>query len=100
MSKGGGIFRRLGRAVGNVAAGYDRAKDAGPRRDAQRCMLAVMAEDPEASDKDLARRAKERLADQHGVDDVRLDWVTTDAIARLRRALAVAALERRKKESE
>lgn len=100
MGKGGGIFRRLGRAVGNVAAGYDREKDAAPRRDAQRCMLAVMAEDPDASDKEVARRAKKRLVDEHGEDDVRVDWVTPDAVARLRRALAVAALERKKSARE
>ena len=73
-----GIFRKVGRAVGNVAAGYSRAKDAEPRRDAQRCMLAAMAEDPDASD--------------------RLDFVSTKAVTNLRRALAVAALERRKEE--
>ena len=98
MSKGGGggIFRRLGRAVGNVAAGYDREKDAVERRDAQRVMLAVMAEDPDASDKEVVRRARKRIETEHGAEDVRLDWVTGAAVERLRRALAVAALERKK----
>lgn len=98
-----GIFRRIGRAVGNVAAGYDRAKDAGPRRDAQRCMLASMGEDPDASDKVIASRARKRLAAEHGEDDERLDFVSAKAVENLRKALAVAALERtkeRKKESD
>jgi hypothetical protein len=95
MSKGGGVFRRLGRAVGNVAAGYDREKDAVPRRDAQRCMLAVMAEDPDATDKEVVRRARKRLSAEHGDDDERLDFVSIAAVERLRKALAVAALERR-----
>lgn len=96
MSKGGGgIFRRFGRAVGNVAAGYDREKDAASRRDAQRIILALMAEDPDASDREIARRAKKRLADEHGADDARLDFATSVAVERLRRALAVAALERK-----
>lgn len=98
MSKGGGgIFRRLGRAVGNVAAGYDREKDAGPRRDAQRCILALMAEHPDASDDEIARRARKRLAKEHGEDDARLDFATKVVVERLRRALAVAALERQSK---
>jgi hypothetical protein len=91
-----GIFRKLGRAVGNVAVGYGRAKDAEPRRDAQRCMLAVMGEDPDASDKEIAKRARKRLAAEHGEDDDRLDFVTPKAVENLRRALAVAALERKK----
>lgn len=95
-----GIFRRVGRAVGNVAAGYDRAKDAAPRRDAQRCILALMVEDPDASDKEIARRAKKRLAAEHGGDDDRLDYATPVAVERLRRALAVAALERQKEEKK
>ena len=97
---GGGIFRRLGRAVGNVAAGYDRAKDAAPRRDAQRVLLEVMAEDPDASDEVIASRGRKRLAKEHGDDDVRLDWATPVAVERLRRALAVAALERKKDAGE
>jgi hypothetical protein len=95
-----GIFRRIGRAVGNVAAGYDRAKDAAPRRDAQRCMLALMAEDPDASDKAIATRARKRLATEHGDDDERLDFVSTKAVENLRRALAVAALERKNERDE
>jgi hypothetical protein len=95
-----GFFRRIGRAVGNVAAGYDRAKDDAPRRDAQRCMLAVMAEDPDASDKAIAARSRKRLAADHGKDDERLDFVTPEAVERLRRALAVAALERKKAETQ
>ena len=95
-----GFFRRIGRAVGNVAAGYEREKDAGPRRDAQRCILALMAEDPDASDKVIAARARKRLATEHGEDDERLDFATAVAVERLRKALAVAALERRKEEKE
>jgi hypothetical protein len=91
-----GIFRRVGRAVGNVAAGYERAKDTGPRRDAQRCMLALMSEDPDASDEIIARRARRQLAAEHGDGDERLDFVTPKAVLRLRQALAVAALERMK----
>jgi hypothetical protein len=100
MSKGGGIFRRLGRAVGNVAAGYDREKDAEPRRDAQRCMLAVMADDPDATDKDVVRRARKRLAAEHGEENERLDFVSVAAVERLRKALALAALERRKESKQ
>lgn len=95
-----GIFRRIGRAVGNVAAGYDRAKDAGPRRDAQRCMLALMAADPDASDKAIASRARKQLAAEHGEDDERLDFATATAVGLLRKALAVAALERKRGEEK
>ena len=95
-----GIFRRIGRAVGNVAAGYDREKDGAPRRDAQRCMLALMAEDPDASDKLIAARAKKQLGAEHGADDERLDFVSAAAVERLRKALAVAALERKKEEKK
>ena len=101
MSKGGGgIFRRLGRAVGNVAAGYGSEKEAAERKEAQRVMLALMAEDPDASDKEIAKRARKQLAEAHGKDDVRLDWATEAAVARLRKALAVAALERQKANSK
>jgi hypothetical protein len=95
-----GFFRRVGRAVGNVAAGYEREKDAAPRRDAQRCMLALMAEDPDASDEAIARRAKKQLRAEHGKDDDRLDFVTPAAVERLRKALALAALERRKEQKK
>ena len=86
--------------MGSVAAGYDRAKDAGPRRDAQRCMLALMAEDPDASDKVIASRARKRLGAEHGEDDERLDFVSTNAVLNLRKALAVAAVERTKERGE
>lgn len=95
---GGGIFRRFGRAVGNVAAGYGSEKDSAERKDAQRCILALMSEHPDASDADIAKRARKQLATEHGKDDVRLDWATEAAVARLRKALAVAALERQKAE--
>lgn len=58
-------------------------------------MLASMAADPDANDDEIARRAKNRLADEHGPDDERVDFATPAAVERLRRALAVAALERR-----
>jgi hypothetical protein len=97
--KRGGIMHRLGRAVGNVAAGYARETDAVERRDAQRAILAVMADEPDATDEKVARLAKKRLARDHGEDDPRLDWASPPAVGRLRRALAVAALERRKGDS-
>lgn len=108
MSKsGGGIFRRLGRAVGSVAAGYESEKDAKTRKEAQRIMLAVMADDPDASDKDTARHARKRIAEEHADDDDAnaervnelIEWVTPEAVGRLRRALAVAALERQQQQA-
>lgn len=95
-----GFFRRVGRAVGSVAAGYQRTKDEAPRRDAKRCMLALMAEDPDASDEAIASRARKKLAKEHGEDDDRLDFVSPKAVENLRRALAVAALERKKEHDE
>ena len=62
-----------------------------------------MGEDPDASDKVIASRARKRLAAEHGEDDERLDFVSAKAVENLRKALAVAALERtkeRKKESD
>lgn len=59
-----------------------------------------MAEDPDASDKEIARRAKKRLGKEHGDEDERLDFATPDAVLRLRKALALAALERKKEEKD
>jgi hypothetical protein len=89
-------MRRFGKAIGSVAAGYTKERDGDERRDAQRCMLSVMAENPDADDKEIARIARTRLAKEHSKDDPRLRFVTPDAVSRLRRALAVAALERAK----
>jgi hypothetical protein len=93
-------MRRLGKAVGNVAVGYAQEKDADARRDAQRCMLAVMAENPDAGDKEVARIALTRLAKEHAKDDPRLSFVTPKEVARLRRVLALAALERAREKKE
>jgi hypothetical protein len=89
-------MRRIGKAVGNVAAGYASEKDAAERRDAQRVILAVMAEHADATEKEIAKLARARLAKEHGKDDPRLDWATPDAVKRLQKALAVAALARQK----
>ena len=93
------IGRRLGKAVGNLAVGYVKGKD-DDRRDAQRCMLAVMMENPDADEKEVARLARARLAKEHSKDDPRVKLVTEKAVAKLQRALAVAALERKKSERE
>src|SRR5262245_43568615 len=92
------IGRRLGKTVGNIAAGYAKERDAEERRDAQRCMLAVMRENPDANEKEIARIARARLAMDYSEDDPRVQFVTPGAVARLQRVLAVAALERKKSE--
>jgi hypothetical protein len=94
------IGRRLGKAVGSVAAGYAKEKEGAERRDAQRCMLSVLAENPDASEKEIARIARARLAKEHGKNDRRVQLVTPEAVVRLERALAVAALERKKSEEK
>lgn len=89
-------MQRLGRGVGSVAAGYESEKDAAVRKDAQRRLLALMAEDPDASDKEIAKRARAAITEEIGADDAMLEWTTPETVLRLRRALAVAALERMK----
>ena len=92
------IGRRIGKAVGNLAVGYTKGKDAEEKRDAQRCMLAVMTENPDADEEEVARIARARLAKEHSKNDPRVKLATPEAVARLQRALAVAALERKRSE--